>query len=94
VRIGVSNIPHWSNGVFKLVLCHFGGVVKEVIEEAKAVGEVVLHFIGEVILVNCKKSIFIDGKFVILTFEFCLIFIKLILFALYNDMGSELKGAV
>jgi hypothetical protein len=94
VRIGVSNIPHWPNRVLKLVLCHFGGVVKEIIEEAKAVGEVEPHFFGEEKCVNCEKTVLVNGEFFILTFEFCLIFIKLVLFALYNDMGCKLKGAV
>jgi len=94
MRIGISDEPHRPYRVLKLILGHFGNVVEEVVEVAKAVGEVEPHFVGEVIGVYGQQAVLVNGEFSIKAFVFILIIIELTLSALDYNLRGESESYV
>jgi len=94
MRIGISDEPHRPYRVLKLILGHFGNVVEEVVEVAKAVGEVEPHFVGEVIGVYGQQPVLVNGELAIGALVFTLTIVEHVLSALDHDLGGESEGNV
>jgi hypothetical protein len=94
MRIWICDVSHRPDGVFKLILIHFGNIIKKVVEKFKVVGKVEPHFIWKEISINGKKAVLINSKFVEHTFKFAASIIERLLLALDHNMGGKSESSV